>query len=66
MVCTFTRSNAIAFSEDWELYVQQRNIEFQEGLAQQLSQHLLDTYGKAPEGGVRFVRNLVDQAFVLV
>ena len=45
-----------------ELYVQQRNIEFQEGLAQQLSQHLLDTYGKAPEGGVRFVRNLVDQA----
>ena len=45
-----------------ELYVQQRNIEFQEGLAQQLSQHLLDTYGNAPEGGVRFVRNLVDQA----
>ena len=45
-----------------EQYVQQRNSALQEGLQDKLAQHLHDTCGKVPEGGVRFIRNLVDQA----
>ena len=39
-----------------------RGFECQEGLAEVLSTHIHDTYGKEPDGGIRFIYGLVDQA----
>ena len=39
-----------------------RGFEFQEGLEEELSMHILDSFGKEPEGGIRFIHGLVDTA----
>ena len=42
---------------------QYRNdLVFQDGLEDDLETHITETYGSEPEGGVRFIRNLVDIA----
>lgn len=43
---------------------EKRGVYFEKGLDVKLKKYLEDTYSSKPEGGVRFIQQLVDQALL--